>query len=75
MPSCSSSCCGQGYPLTDEELHFQLLYLGDPARGYIEVKRLRLGRPQELEHLQVKATAKAVDLIDGRIPPDQGIAC
>ena len=66
---------GQGYPLTDEELRFQLLYLADPARGYIEVEPLRLGRPQELEHLQVRATAKAVDLIDGRIPADQGVAC
>jgi hypothetical protein len=66
---------GQGYPLTDEELCFQLLYLADSARSYIEVKPLRLGRPQEPELLRVRATAKAVDLIDGRIPKDQGIAC
>jgi hypothetical protein len=65
---------GQGYPLTDEELRFQLLYLADPARGYIEVKPLRFG-PQVPEQLRVRATAKAVDLIDGRIPPDQGVAC
>lgn len=65
---------GQGYPLTDDDLRFQLLYLADPARGYIEMKPLRLGRPQELEQAQVRATAKAVDLIDGRIPADQGVA-
>ncbi len=65
---------GQGYPLTDDELRFQLLYLADPARGYIETKPLRLGRTEELEQLQVRATAKAVDLIDGRIPADQGVA-
>jgi hypothetical protein len=66
---------GQGYPLTDEELYFQLLYLADPARGYVEVKPLRSGRLQEPEQLRVRATAKAVDLIDGRIPADEGIAC
>jgi hypothetical protein len=66
---------GQGYPLADEELYFQLLYLADPARGYVEVKPLRSGRPQEREQLRVRATAKAVDLIDGRIPADEGVAC
>ncbi len=65
---------GQGYPLTDDELRFQLLYLSDPARRYIEMKPLRLGRPEELEQLQVRATAKAVDLIDGRITADPGVA-
>lgn len=65
---------GQGYPLTDDELRFQLLYLADAKRGYIEMKPLRLGRPEEPEQLQVRATAKAVDLIDGRIATDQGIA-
>jgi len=65
---------GQGYPLTDDELRFQLLYLADPARGYIETMPLRAGRPEELEQLQVRATAKAVDLIDGRIAADQGVA-
>lgn len=65
---------GQGYPLTDEELRFQLFYLADPARNYIETKPLRLGRPEELEQLQVRATARAVDLVDGRIPADHGVA-
>ena len=65
---------GQGYPLTDDELRFQLLYLADPTRGYIEMKPLRLGRSQEPQQLQVRATAKAVDLIDGRILPDPGVA-
>ena len=66
---------GQGYPFTDEELSFQLLYLADPARSYVELKPLRLGHPPRPEQLQVRATAKAVDLIDGRIPPDRGVAC
>src|SRR6516225_381648 len=65
---------GQGYPLTDGQLRFQLLYLADPARGYVEMKPLRLGHPEELEQSLVRATAKAVDLIDGRIMPDQGVA-
>jgi hypothetical protein len=65
---------GQGYPLTDDELRFQLLYLADPTRAYIEMKPLRLGRSQEPQQLQVRATAKAVDLIDGRILPDPGVA-
>src|SRR5690348_16372812 len=65
---------GQGYPLTDDELRFQLLYLADPGRGYIETKPLRLGRAGELEQLQVRATAKAVDLVDGRIPAEPGVA-
>ncbi len=65
---------GQGYPLTDDELRFHLTYLADPARSYIETKPLRLGRPEEMEQLQVRATAKAVDLVDGRIPADQGVA-
>jgi hypothetical protein len=65
---------GQGYPLTDEEMRFQLLYLADAARAYIEMKPLRLGRAEELQHFQVRATSKAVDLLDGRIPADPGVA-
>jgi hypothetical protein len=63
---------GQGYPLTDDELCFQLLYLAE--RGYLEMKPLRLGRPEEPQQVRVRATAKAVDLIDGRIPADPGVA-
>ena len=63
---------GQGYPLTDDELCFQLLYLAE--RAYLEMKPLRLGRPEEPQQVRVRATAKAVDLIDGRIPADPGIA-
>jgi hypothetical protein len=68
---------GQGYPLTDDELRFQLLYLADAGRGYIELKPLRAGYTQDkqdLETLQVRATAKAVDLLDRRIAADQGVA-
>jgi hypothetical protein len=65
---------GQGLPLNDDELCFQLLYLADAAGGYLEMKPLPLGRPEEPQQVRVRATAKAVDLIDGRIPADPGIA-
>ena len=64
---------GQGYPLTDDELRFHLAYLSDPGRLYIEIKPLRSGR-QEWEHTLVRATARAVDLVDGRLPADAGVA-
>ncbi len=64
---------GQGYPLTDDELRFHLTYLSDPGRGYLEVQPLRSGR-QEWEQKLVRATAKAVDLLDGRLPADPGVA-
>jgi len=64
---------GQGYPMDDGELKFHLAYLGDSARGYIENKPLRAGRAAA-ECSFVRATAKAVDLHDGRIPADPGVA-
>lgn len=64
---------GQGYPLEDAELRFHLAYLGDSARGYVELKPLRAGRA-EPESSMVRATAKAVDLRDGRIAGDPGVA-
>jgi hypothetical protein len=65
---------GQGYPLADEELRFQLAYLGDKARGYVESKPLRAGRTRIREYAFVRATAKAVDLRDGLIASDPGVA-
>jgi len=65
---------GQGYPITDEDLGFQLAYLGDAARAYVEAKPLRAGRTSVAGFAFVRATAKAVDLRDGRIPNDPGVA-
>ena len=60
---------GQGLALTSEEMLFHLAYLSDPARAYAELRPLRPGRPEKV----VRATAKAVDLHDGRIDPDPGV--
>jgi len=64
---------GQGFALEEDELRFHLAYLGDSARGYIENKSLRAGRAATGFSL-VRATAKAVDLLDGHIAPDPGVA-
>jgi len=64
---------GQGYPIEESELKFHLAYLGDPSRGYVESKPVRAGRTAA-EYSSVRATAKAVDLRDGRIAADPGIA-
>ncbi len=60
-----------GYALTDKELQFHLNYLA--ARDYIESRRLRAGRA-DLELTTVRATAKGLDLREGRIEPDPGVA-
>ena len=62
---------GQGYPLSDAELWFHVRYLGN--RGYLDSRNLRPGRT-ELSLTQVRATPKAVDLLDGRIEADPGVA-
>jgi hypothetical protein len=61
----------QGAPIEDRDLQFHLEYL----RGgeYVEVERLRAGRAK-LELVRVRATKKAVDLRDGRLPADPGVA-
>ncbi len=64
---------GQGYAVEHDELKFHLAYLGDSARAYIENKPLRAGRGGT-EFSLVRATAKAVDLRDGRLEPDPGVA-
>jgi hypothetical protein len=64
---------GQGYPLTDGELWFHLRYLAAANREYIETRNTRPGRA-DLGLVQVRATAKAVDLLDGRIAADPGVA-
>jgi hypothetical protein len=62
---------GQGYPLTDAELWFHLRYLA--SRGYLETRSTRPGR-SDLSLTQVRATPKAVDLLDGRSEGDPGVA-
>jgi hypothetical protein len=59
-----------GYRLPDSELKFQLNYL--LQGGYAESKQLRAGR-SDFELLAIRATVKAVDLLEGRIAQDPGI--
>ncbi len=63
---------GQGYSLEENELRFHLAYLGDSTRGYVENKSLRASRGAT-DFSLVRATARAVDLLDGRIAPDPGV--
>ena len=60
-----------GYPLSGEALQFHLNYLA--RAGYVEDKQLRAARAG-LELTAVRATPKAVDLADGRIPDDPAVA-
>lgn len=62
---------GQGYPLTDAELWFHLRYLA--GRNYIETRNPRPGRADISLYL-VRALPKAVDLLDGRVERDPGVA-
>ncbi len=59
-----------GYPISDEQLGFHLNYLA--RAGYIEIKRLRSARAG-LELTVVRASTKAVDLAEGRIPTDPAV--
>jgi hypothetical protein len=60
-----------GYVVPDQDIQFHLKYL--EQNGYAESKRLRAGRV-DYELQAVRATSKAVDLIEGRIPADEGVA-
>ena len=60
-----------GYMISDDSLQFHLKYL--EASGYAETKRLRAGRA-DYELTTVRATPKGVDLIEGRLPADAGVA-
>jgi len=59
-----------GYTLSEQDVRFQLNYL--TQAGYTESKTLRAGRA-DLELAVVRATAKAVDLLEGRAA-DPGVA-
>lgn len=60
-----------GYAPADEDLQFHLNYLS--KSGYIETRQLRAARAG-LELTAVRATPKAVDLAEGRISEDAGVA-
>ena len=59
-----------GYRVPESELRFHLNYL--LQGGYAETKQLRAGRA-DIELLAIRATVKAVDLLEGRVPQDAGI--
>ena len=59
-----------GYRPSDGSMQLHLNYLCQG--GYAESKLLRAGRT-DLELTAVRATAKAVDLLEGRSAPDAGI--
>ncbi len=60
-----------GYALADRELQFHLNYLSQA--GYLEIKCLR-AHQANFELSVVRATSRAVDLLEGRTPADAGIA-
>lgn len=59
-----------GYALTESQVQFHLSYL--TQNGYAEVKQLRAGRA-DIELTAVRATPKAVDMLEGRSAPDPAI--
>jgi hypothetical protein len=59
------------YIISDQDILFHLKYL--EQNGYAKSERLRAGRA-DYELTTVQATAKAVDLVEGRLAPDPGVA-
>ncbi len=59
-----------GTYVSDEDLQFHVNYLA--RAGYVETKQLRAARTG-IEMTAVRATPKAVDLVDGRIAEDPGV--
>jgi hypothetical protein len=59
-----------GYRPPENQLKSQLNYL--VQAGYAETKTLRAGRT-DIELLAIRATVKAVDLLEGRTTQDTGI--
>jgi len=60
-----------GHQPTEEQLKFHLNYLEE--KGYVETKHLRAVRAG-LEMTAVRATAKGVDLAEGRIAKEEGVS-
>jgi hypothetical protein len=61
----------EGNALTEEQLKFHLNYLEE--KGYVETKHLRAVRAG-LEMTAVRATARGVDLAEGRIAEEEGVS-
>ena len=59
-----------GYPLPMDELNFHVAYLAE--KGLVEVESAR-GTHTRGTITLVKITARGIDLLDGRLPPDEGI--
>jgi len=60
-----------GYQVSEEGLEFHLKYLEE--KGYVETKHLRAVKAG-LEMTAVRATARGVDLAEGRIAEPAGVA-
>ena len=59
-----------GYPLPLEELSFHVAYLRE--KGLIELEGVRGPYSPRSIHM-AKITARGIDLLDGRLPSDEGI--
>lgn len=59
-----------GYPIPAEELSFHVAYLTE--KGLVQVEAVRGPYSQRSINL-VKITARGIDYLDGRLPPDDGI--
>ncbi len=59
-----------GYPVPLEELSFHIAYLAE--KGLVSVEGVRGPYSQRNINL-VKITARGIDLMDGRLPADDGI--
>ncbi|HEY6290162.1 MAG TPA: hypothetical protein VI455_01190 [Terriglobia bacterium] len=59
-----------GYPVPVEELSFHIAYLAE--KGLVQVEGVR--GPYSHRNINlVKITARGIDYLDGRLPPDDGI--
>lgn len=59
-----------GYPVPLDELNFHVAYLAE--KGLVETESARGTHTRGMMTL-VKITARGIDLLDGRLPPDEGI--
>jgi hypothetical protein len=59
-----------GYPIPLEELSFHLAYLRE--KGLVELEGVR-GPHSPRSINMVKITARGIDMLDGRLPADEGI--
>jgi len=60
-----------GYPISQEEFHSHLAYLGDETKGYLEVEEKKA---RSVEIVFVKITPKGLDLLDRFTPEcDPGV--